>query len=278
MNTIQSQRGQSLIMLVLMIAIVLAIVTAASYRLTSQTQESASQQQSVQALAAADAGIEQGLQRANQSPLGFYKYSDLNLNIEGIDTTNSTVTITATGNDFVTPVIQKDQQFTFHVKDFTDPTAPNYAETITMSFHSESGADCGSSVTVRTQPAYEITYIYGPVGNNNVRREVVEPCSTGRVISGGSFASTSTGLYTVNGSTFEYQTFINPSSAGMSDLQLIIIRTLFGSSRMAFSGPSLPSQGKEIKSEARTIAGPSKVVTVYQSLPQIPAEFFVTTF
>lgn len=265
-------------MLVLMIAIVLAIVSAASYRLTSQTQESASQQQSIQALAAADAGIMQGLQRANQSPVGLYNFSGLGLDIEGIDSSSSTVTITSTGNDFVTPVIQKDQQFTFHVKDFTNPTGSNYSGSITMSFHSEGGSDCGNSLTVRTQPAYEITYIYGPAGSNNVRREVVEPCSTGRVISGGSFAATSSGSYTVNGSPFEYQTTINPASAGMPDLQLIIVRTLFSSSRFAFTGPSLPSQGKEIRSEARTIAGPSKVVTVYQSLPQIPAEFFVTTF
>ncbi len=269
------QTGQALIVLVLMISIILAIVSATSYRLTTETQSTKTQEDSVRALAAADAGIEVGLQRASNLPAQTYTFADLNLSLGGIDAVRSRVLITDTNRDFVSPVIPKDGQFTFYVKDYNDPTAPNYANDISIHFRSESGSDC---VAPRTQPAYELTYIYGPTGNL-VRRMLVEPCIAGaQAISGNSHTPFNTGAYTVDGVTFQHQIIINPATSGMADMKIIILRPLFGLARFGFTGTNLEPQGKLIRSEAYTTSGPSKIVTIFQSLPQIPAEFFVTTF
>lgn len=268
------QKGQALIVLVLMISIILAIVSATSYRLTTETQSTKAQEDSVRALAAADAGIEVGLQRANNLPAQSYTFADLNLSLGGVDAARSRVLITDTSRDFATPVIPKDGQFTFYVKDYNDPAAPNYASDIYIHFRSESGSDCGAP---RTQPAYELTYIYGPTGNL-VRRMLVEPCTGPQAISGNSFTAFNTGTYTVDGVTFQHQIIINPATSGMADMKIIIIRPVFGLARFGFTGTNLEPQGKLIRSEAYTTSGPSKIVTIFQSLPQIPAEFFVTTF
>ena len=269
------QNGQALIVLVLMISIILAIVSATSYRLTTETQTTKAQEDSVRALAAADAGIEVGLQRANNLPAQTYTFADLNLSLGGVDAVRSRVLITDTSRNFASPVIPKDGQFTFYVKDYNDPAAPNYANNISIHFRSESGSACNAP---RTQPAYELTYIYGPTGNL-VRRMLVEPCPAGnQAISGSSFTTYNTGTYTVDGVTFQHQIIINPATSGMADMRIIILRPVFGSARFGFTGTNLEPQGKLIRSEAYTTSGPSKIVTIFQSLPQIPAEFFVTTF
>lgn len=270
----KGQKGQALIVLVLMISIILAIVSATSYRLTTETQTTKAQEDSVRALAAADAGIEVGLQRANNLPAQTYSYADLNLHLSGVDSTKSRVLITDTSSNFVSPVIPKDGQFTFYVKDYNDAAAPNYAADIAIHFRSELGNSCGAP---RTQPAFELTYIYGPTGNL-VRRMLVEPCTGPQAITGNSFTASNPGAYSVGGVTFEHRTIINPATSGMADMRLIIIRPIFASARFGFTGTNLEPQGKLIRSEAYTTSGPSKIVTIYQSLPQIPAEFFVTTF
>ena len=269
----KGQRGQALIVLVLMISIILAIVSATSYRLTTETQTTKAQEDSVRALAAADAGIEVGLQRANNLPAQTYSFADLGLLLAGVDATKSRVLITDTSSNFVSPVIPKDGQFTFYVKDYNDPTAPNYASNINIYFRAESGSSC---VAPRTQPAYELTYIYGPTGNL-VRRMLIEPCTGPQAITGNSFTPTGAGA-TVNGVAFQQSYVINPATSGMADMRLIILRPVFGSARFGFTGTNLEPQGKLIRSEAYTTSGPSKIVTIFQSLPQIPAEFFVTTF
>lgn len=269
----KGQRGQALIVLVLMISIILAIVSATSYRLTTETQTTKAQEDSVRALAAADAGIEVGLQRANNLPAQTYSFADLGLLLAGVDATKSRVLITDTSSNFVSPVIAKDGQFTFYVKDYNDPAAPNYASNINIYFRAESGSSC---VAPRTQPAYELTYIYGPTGNL-VRRMLIEPCTGPQAITGNSFTPTGAGA-TINGVAFQQSYVINPATSGMADMRLIILRPVFGSARFGFTGTNLEPQGKLIRSEAYSTSGPSKIVTIFQSLPQIPAEFFVTTF
>ncbi len=275
MKNNSNQRGQALIVLVLMISIILAIVSATSYRLTTETQTTESQEESVRALAAADAGIEVGLQKASNAPAQIYKFTDLSLNLPGVDPEKSRVIITNTTPDFVSHLIPKDSQFTFYVKDYNNPAAPNYNSNINIHFHSESGNSCN---TPRTQPAYEITYIYGATNSHVARRALIEPCTGPNAIQGSSFTTANSGSWTVKSTNFEHQLVINPSSAGMADLSIIIIRPIFGSARFGFTGTNLFAQGKDIKSEAYSISGPSKIVQIFQSLPQIPAEFFVTSF
>jgi len=269
-------------MLVLMIAIVLAIVSAASYRLTTQTQSTTQQEGSIRALAAADTGIEFGIKKANTTDTqSIYSYEDLAITLPGIDKTRSRILITDTDSDFVSPIVEKDAQYTYYVKDVSNTTDMS-TDTVDISilFHSEGGTNC---TLPRAQPAFEVTYIYNPGGaGSNMKRTVVEPCASGsEVITGSGFTPTTPGPFTLTTDqiyTFERKMTVKATTQGMSNLRLIIVRSLFGPSRLGFSGTGLPSQGKQIQAEAYTIGGPSKIITVFQSRPQIPAEFFVTTF
>jgi hypothetical protein len=54
---------------------------------------------------------------------------------------------------------------------------------------------------------------------------------------------------------------------------------MYNSSKLFFSAPgNFPIQGKTVSSTATTTTGVSKKVTLFQSYPQIPAEFFTTSF
>ncbi len=287
MKNFTLQQGQSLIVLVLMIAVVLAIVSAASYRLTTQIQSGVLQEGSVRALAAADTGIELGLKKINEArdvqpgqlgqPFETYSYQTLGITLDGIDSSRSRVIVSNnTGATFVTPEISKDSQFTFYAQDPFDTTTVALTNPITIRFLSSTGTVCGAS---RSQAAYEITYIYGPKAAPLVKRDLIDPCpdtDTTRIQNATVPAAESKFIDPV---TFQHKFVIDPAT--LSNLRMVIVRSIFSSSVLSFEStgtPPIPSQGKQIRAEAYTIGGPSKIVTVFQSLPQIPAEFFVTTF
>lgn len=270
--------GQALIIIVLIIAFVLTVITASSYQLTVQTEGSKLQEESVRALAAADAGIEVGLQLANtnNAPQS-YTFASQGLNMAGVNATRSTIIVTsASQTDFISSLVLKDEQFTFYTKDYPLFADPSYEGWLRISFGSEGVGDCN---TPRSRPALELTVIYG--NNNNIERRVVEPCTSGQVIQGnsGSFTSYSPISETIDGVTFKYRVAdINMSS--FTNAKMILVRSLFGSTRLRFLAQSsqFPNQGKWIEARAYSLSGPSKIVRVFQSLPQVPADFFVTSF
>ncbi len=55
------QSGQVLLVLVLLIALVITVLSSISYRLTTEIQSTKSQEENVRVLAAADSGIEKGI-------------------------------------------------------------------------------------------------------------------------------------------------------------------------------------------------------------------------
>ena len=64
-----------------------------------------------------------------------------------------------------------------------------------------------------------------------------------------------------------------------TDGQILFVRVLFASTRLLFSaGDNLPPQGKTIPANVISGTGASTLVTRFQSYPQIPAEFFSTSF
>ncbi len=270
----KNNSGQALIIIVLMIALVLTVIAASSYQLTVQTEGSKLQEESVRALAAADAGIEAGLQIANtNAPPQSYTFASRGLNLPGIDATKSNIFVSETSSvEFVSSLVLKDDQFTFYTQ--TPPAyPPGFAGNLDIYFTSEGAGSCTGP---RTQPALELTFIYGAV--NNVERRVVEPCGSGAVISGSSFTGATAVTEVIQGSTFNFRTdTIN--TALFPQLKMIIVRSLFANTRIGFrSATPFPNQGKNIEARAFSISGPSKIVTIFQSLPQIPADFFVTSF
>lgn len=266
-------------MIVLIIALILAVLAAASYQLTVETESSKLQEESVRALAAADSGIEFGLRKANTESGTFYTFQGLGLAPEGIDLVKSTITIVTNPPVAVNPItfasqkIEADEQLTFYTSNYPDMTG-GYSQPLDIYFDEDSTSACGST---RTKPALEISYVYGADGEN-VGRQVVDPCSSGSRIAGNNLTPVDSTSFNIDSYTFNYKLRTPVNTSAYPNLKYILVRVFYGPTRIGFVGNNLPSQGKTIRSEAHSISGASKIVQVYQSYPQIPADFFVTTF
>ncbi|PJE58276.1 MAG: hypothetical protein COU81_01610, partial [Candidatus Portnoybacteria bacterium CG10_big_fil_rev_8_21_14_0_10_36_7] len=123
------KRGQSLLVIVLLISVVFTLVATASYRFTTETQTSKLQEESVRTLAAADSGIERGLQiaasQASYSRNFTQAFSGTNATLAGINQAASTINISKTpATSFVTSTIEKDEQYLFFLYDY--PNGTNY--------------------------------------------------------------------------------------------------------------------------------------------------------
>ena len=120
------------------------------------------------------------------------------------------------------------------------------------------------------------------VTSTDITRRLIDPC--GRISKPNVDLSTlPAGTYSLGGYSFVYKTQFIPLGYGhpLQNQALLIVRSLFASTRVGLEltgGGTLPVQGKYITSEAKTPSGVSRKVQLFQSYPQIPAEFFVTSF
>jgi len=286
-----SESGQALLLIVLLLALGVTVVSAVSFRLTTDVQVTKTQEDSVRALAAADAGIERGIQVSNAGGATAVAYEtapqtfeSAGINLTGINATESNILISNRSQFllFESPDTGKDEQFTFYLGNY-----PSYSTYFTGNLvfrFATNGA--GSCNGIRNRPALEVTIIYG-ANSNQVEKILYEPCSSGDQI-GGSFSASKiqpaqlAESLALNGftNTYNFNTAANPINISTyPNAKILIVRTLFASTRVRFEGSQfLPTQGKIIRSEAHTNSGVNKIVTLYQSLPQIPADFFVTAF
>ena len=116
------------------------------------------------------------------------------------------------------------------------------------------------------------------VTSTDITRRLIDPCGK---ISKPAFsdlpAFPGSPPFSLGGYSFVYKTQPIP----VSNQALLIVRSLFASTRVGLEltgGGTLPVQGKYVTSEAKTPSGVSRKVQLFQSYPQIPAEFFVTSF
>lgn len=277
---VNHKAGQSLLVLVMVIAVLMTIVASASYRLTVETQSTKLQEESIRALAAADSGIERGLKLANNAGASSVQtFANMNLQLAGVDSTKSRVLITqVSSTSFVSQDVVKDEQYVFYLTNYPDFTT-FYNGTISMYFGSNS-VSCTASP--RTAPALELTLIYGQ-NTDQVAKYVLEPCTTGSIVSGTGKVQPLAQSRTISGQSFSYHTESSPLNISNSGIfrnpKMLIVRVLFAGTKLGFSSSTvLPAQGRTIRSEAVVYSGPSKIIEVFQSFPQIPADFFVTSF
>ncbi len=274
--------GQALLLIVLLISLVVTVVIALSYRLTGETQISKTQEESVKALAAADSGADVGMQIAsNPGTPAYQTYKQAGIQIQGIDEQRSHISVTTIAtSEFASPEVPKDEQYVFYLNNYPDFNNP-YTGNLRLYFGSDGAGSCSGS---RSAPAVELTILYGAQGDS-IQKYLLEPCTSGTMVGGsvgnGKITPTNASK-TIDGVNFRYHIESAPINIGSySQAKIMIARVLFAKSRIGFSTGSttnLPSQGKTIKSEAIANSGVSSIVSVFQSLPQIPADFFITTF
>lgn len=254
-----SKKGQVLLIVIMLLATVLTVVLAVSFRSVSDSQTAKLEEETQKALAGAEAGINAVLQSDTAVDL-----SSLNVS-SGI--TGAASVDTSPYPTFLTPVLQKDEQYTLYVSDY-----PNFANPINSSltfyFSPKSSADCSS----RNASALELTIVSQ---TNVVTKKLIEPCSSGKVIGTSDLPTTTGGAF----ATYEFA-YKTSSPLSVSSSKVIIVRSLYGSTAVGIDSGAvnLPIQGKTVNSQARSSTGVSKKVQLFQSYPQVPAEFFVTSF
>ncbi len=254
-NIKRNSKAQTIIIVTMIMATIITVFLAMSFKSTTETQVVKLEEENQRALAAAQAALEETLTK-NQA---FNSISTLpNLG----EFSGSTTITTSQSNQFVTPLIEKDGQYTFYL------STPNPGfDNLLTSFNNQTITVCSTSNNV----ALEISLIKS---DNSIRRLAINPPSTTIIVNGSSATSGNTGCPTGTGLTFVYNYFFNVGSNNL----LMIIRAIGGSTRIGLrASNNFPPQGRTIVSQAssKTV---TKKIQLFQSYPQIPAEFFVTTF
>ena len=253
-NYMKHKRGQILLITVMLLATVMTVLLSITFQSTIDTQVTKLEEDSQKALAAAEAAIEVSLQSGSAATFGSsHQLASFSTNFYGGATISS-----ATSNTFTSPLVAKDGAYTFYLGNYdlvTKIVGNN-------SFPGDNVSVCFNSAT--PNPAIEITLIR----TATIKKYVIDPDS--RIAS----ALSSSGSC----GSFQYSYTIPNGDFG-ADSKLLLVRVLYSSSKLYFSRNNIfPLQGKTITSEATSTTGVSKKVVLFQSYPQIPAEFFTTTF
>jgi hypothetical protein len=274
-NNITQKSGQVLLLAAMILATLLTLSSAVVFRSTTETQITKLEEESQKALAAAEAAIEVALKQGNVSI-----ENDLpnfqNSNITG----QATVDIIQS-NEFVTPLLQKDEQYTLYLSN-PGGTVDNPNFSVLNSYYNNQALTiCSTSPTV----SLEITLIKRlPSGNYQLNRFAINP--PGSTIIEGNNVGVGSSITDQNKAncpagenfTLGYQYQLSNTDIGSNNL-LLIARAINGLTKIGFKGSDyLPLQGKKITSTAKSSTGVTKRVELFQSYPQIPSDFFVTSF
>lgn len=253
------QRGQILLITIMLVATVLTVVLAVTFKSTTETQITKLEEESQKALSAAEAGVEVALQQNVGSSVSIASLP----NFSGSGFTGQATVGTIADSKFASPLLQKDQQYTFYLSDYPGFTNPLNG-TLSVYFMSEQ-PNCPG-------PSLELTLLSS---TNTVTRRLADPCNL--INKPSQDLISTTGSYSLGGYSFAYRSENIP----VINQSVLIVRSLSASTRVGLErigGGNLPIQGKYVTSEAKSPAGVSKKVQLFQSFPQIPAEFFVTSF
>ncbi len=240
----------------MLLATVMTIVLSASFRSVTETQVTKLEEENQKALAAAESAIEAALKENATATIGTGSLTSIT-GFSGSATIESLSTTT-----FTTHNIDKDGSYTFYLGTYDVEgktiTGTSEAQAITICF--ESGTP---------NPAIEITLIK----TGGVKKYVVDPSSRiTNALTGSSCTPDST----------NYSYSINVPAADIeTDGKFLFVRVLFAPTKLLFSrATTLPVQGRTISSNvtSSTSVGVSKKVVLFQSYPQIPGEFFSTSF
>lgn len=255
----KNKQGQILLITVMVLATIMTVVLSVSFQSVTETQVTKLEEDSQRALAAAEAAVEASLKGGGNVTIGEGSL----LNFAGSGITGDATVDRLISNTFMSPIIVKDGSYTFYLRDYDPQT------------HAFSGSTLNETVTIcfdggTIDPAIEITLIKN---NQRVVKYVIDPAS--RINNATSPAIGDCPL----DNNFDYYYQISGTDISTNNTTLMIVRTMYAPTKLVFGrSTDFPSQGNTVSSTAKTQTGVSKKVVLFQSYPQIPAEFFTTSF
>ena len=267
---IQNKKGQVLLIAVMMLATIITVVMTVAFNSTNETQVARLEADSQKALAAAEAGIDAVIKQSATSSAPFDVGSLPQFSEQKI-TGNAQVT-TVSNPYFTTPLLQKDEQYTFYLSEYLSesPWFQNPWTNGNLYIYLVSETGC---------PSIEVTLIDDALA---ISRYAYNTCSSPPTINNTTDLTTEENNV-VDGVIFKYKIRdpITITSGRIAFIKVFGARTKIGIQGFVPSSTtpkSLPSQGKTVVSEARTASGVVKKVQLFQSFPQIPSNFFMTSF
>ena len=259
-------KGQALLITIMLVSVALTVVLAMSYTAKTDLQLSKLEEENQRALAAAEAGIEALVNSTTlETPINISSIENLT------DFKGQAIKKLVMSPEFVSNSIQPLYQYTLYLSTYPDFSSPSYSGTLTLYYENEDES-CSTN-------AIEITIIYDDPSDaqpNNIKRMISDENQL--------LGSTTDEIfkddegYTIGEEFFKCET--NPINfQNFQNAKFLVIRSIFKSTKIGFKGSgNLPGQGSVIESTAETPSGVSKKIQLFQSYPQIPAEFFVTSF
>lgn len=253
-----NESGAVLLILVLVASIFLTVGIALVENTVLDTQVAVDESDSKRAEAAAEAGLDAAIESGGDITGSNFS----NLFRSGTDITGQAINSTSTSTTFTTPLIAKDQQFTFYASgynDATDTITGSFSDSFNLTRVQPSSDDCSG----QEEMMVELTAI--STSSGVVGRYIFDPCS---------LATTGSSRNTAN--------FGDSITIG-SAFHLIFLRVIatdanFTGARLTLTretGGDWPQQGRTIVSTAETAGGVEKSVELFVSYPQIPADFFI---
>jgi hypothetical protein len=277
---INKVRGQALLITIMLVSVALTVVLAMSYTARTDLQLSKLEEENQKALAAAEAGIE-ALANVPQPQAGTVTRLNINTAIENDELKKLIVEAkkeNVAGREFASPLVQQSSQYTLYLSNYPGFSSP-YSGTIKIYYSQEYvAAPCDDN-------AIEIKIIYGCYGPLFENCKIKSFISDKNKLLGGDETDN---IYNaqkdmeIAQETFKCETkeiVFSQDPAKYDNAKIMVVRPIFKSTKIGFVGnPILPSQGSVIESTAETPSGVSKKIQLFQSHPQIPAEFFITSF
>jgi Tfp pilus assembly protein PilX len=257
----KNNQGQVLLIIILISAVLLTVGLSVSQLGNQDTKIAKIEADSKKAFSAAEAGLDAALKSsgtvniANLLPAGS--------GVSGYATADATLKPT-----FVSPLVKKDDQYTFYLGDYANNFSSYYTQALNVYYQSNK----------TNIPAIELTLIKN---NGTVIRFAAD--SEGRITGA---TTPGNANYTLSGysqTPFSYQVNINQASIG-GTTKFLIVRALYHDTKIGLEAtglignPLLPLQGKTVTSTAITSTNVAKRIQLFQSYPQFPADFFVTSF
>lgn len=244
------KKSQVLLIAVMILATVMTVVLAVSFQTVTDTQITKLEEDNQKALAAAESAIEALL---NEKAATVYFGSG---SLSGFsDFTGGATLENVQKQDFTTPLLKNGQSYTFYLADYNKE---NNSFGVSINTPLE--------ICFSSSQAIEVTL----VKTNAIKKYVVDP--TNQITS----ASIPSNICSNNNFA---KSFTIPAVDISTDSQIAIVKNLFTDGKLYFkSTTNLPLQGKTVSSQAIAKSGVSKKITLFQSYPQIPADFFYTRF
>lgn len=255
-----SERGQILLVTLMVLAVALSVGLTAIFTARSSTQSTKLEDDSQRALAAAEASVRAALKSQSATTLGSGDLSGFS----GV-TGGAAISTATSSNSFTSPSLLKDEQYTFYLGTYTAGSPPSFgnstAENIVVCFASSSSV-----------PALDIALIKGSGSSATVVRYTVDPQSR---ISSAPAGNAGCSVSATGASQFSRSYTIPAADIG-TDTRLMLIKTLYAPTRVMIYRASapFPVQGVNVTSEATTQTKVTKKVQVFQSYPQVPADVF----